>query len=257
MEIVVDNRETGVMLQLLRIMNSQYELGVSITSEYLEVCDYIIRGDESLVGTTGIELKDKKDFIESIKDGRLFRQIMEMHTHFDRVVVMIIGGLDEVYSKMEDHSKLGVLGSLITKYGTSVVNVANREWAAYLIITILKHATTTIDMTKIFKPKATHKDREIGAISCAEGWGLKLSKEAVKYFRLRDLANINDPKILSSKIKNVGVEKASKLINLFRGFEDESFITEVDVLLFKSYLEMILDNENIIGKLVNKLRKKV
>ena len=255
MEIVMDNREDKKMLQLLRIMNSQYNLGVSIKMEFLEVCDYIVRGKDSLVGTVGIELKEKDDFVASIMDGRLFRQVMEMHVNFDRVVVIVIGNLDEVYSKMPDHSKIGALGALVTKFGISVIQAVNREWAAYLIISILKHARTTIDMTKIFKPKATSEDRELGAISCAEGWGIKLAREAVKYFRIRDISNIDNPITLSSKIRNVGKIKAQNLINLFSGNEGEDFITYVDVMIFEKYLRMILDKDTIIKKLVNKLRK--
>lgn len=257
MEIVMDNRENKIMLQLLRIMNSQYDLGFDIIVEFLEVCDYIIRGDDSLVGTVGIELKEADDYVSSIMDGRLFRQVMEMHANFDRVVVIVVGNLDEVYSRIEDHSKLGALGALVTKFGTSVIQVVNREWAAYLIISILRHASTTIDMTKIFKPKATSEDRELGAISCAEGWGIKLAKEAVKNFRIRDLANIEDPTIISSKIKNVGSKKAQNLINLFSGFEGENFITDTDIMVFERYLRLVLNNNNIIKKFVNKLKKLV
>lgn len=257
MEIVMDNREDKEMLQLLRIMNSQYNLGFTITIEYLEVCDYIVRGDDSLIGTVGIELKEAGDYVASIMDGRLFRQVMEMHTNFDRVVVIIVGNLDKIYSKMEDHSKLGALGALVTKFGTSVIHVVNREWAAFLIISILKHARTTIDMTKIFKPKATSEDRELGAISCAKGWGIKLAREAVKNFRIRDIANIEDPQLIASKIRNVGTTKAQNLINLFSGNEDKTFITPVDVMVFEKYLQLILSNDNIIKKLVNKLNKLV
>ena len=257
MEILMDNREDKIMLQLLRIMNSQYDLGCKITVEFLEVCDYIIRGDDSLIGTTGIELKEADDYVSSIMDGRLFRQVMEMHVNFDRVVVIVVGSLDKIHSKMEDHSKIGALGALVTKFGTSLIHVVDREWAAYLIISILKHASTTIDMTKIFKPKATSEDRELGAISCAEGWGIKLAGEAVKHFRIRDLANIENPKIISSKIKNVGLIKAQNLINLFSGFEEETFITETDVMVFRKYLRLVLNSDNIIKKLVNKFKKLV
>ena len=255
MEIIMANNEDKKMLQLLRIMNSQYNLGVSITVEFLEVCDYIVRGDDSLIGTVGIELKEKDDYVASIMDGRLFRQVMEMHANFDRVVVIVVGSLDKVYSKIQDHSKIGALGALVTKFGTSVIQAKNREWAAYLIISILKHANTTIDMTKIFKPKATSEDRELGAISCAEGWGIKLAREAVKNFRIRDISNIEDPTIISSKIRNVGSKKAQNLINLFSGNEDKNFVTPVDVMVFERYLRLILNNDNVIKKLVNKLNK--
>lgn len=257
MEIIMDNREDKKMLQLLRIMNSQYDLGFKITVKYLEVCDYIVMGDDSLIGTVGIELKEANDCVASIMDGSLFRQVMEMHANFDRVVVIIVGSLDKVYSRIEDHSKLGALGALVTKFGTSVMHVVNREWAAYLIISILRHANTTIDMTKIFKPKATSEDRELGAISCAKGWGIKLAREAVKNFRIRDIANIEDPTIIASKIRNVGPKKAQTLINLFSGNEDKNFVTPVDIMVFERYLRLILNNDNIIKKLVNKLNKLV
>jgi len=251
----MDNREPKQMAQFLRVMNSQYDLGFRVSIEFLEVCDYLVRGKESLIGNVGIERKTADDYVSSIMDGRLFRQIIEMHTNFNRVIVILEGDISRVRSKLQDHSKLGTLGSIITKYGTSIVHTINMEWSAYMIISILKHAQTTIDLTQIFKPKASNLDRELGAISCADGWGSKLAKEAIKQYRIRDIANMDDPIWLSSKIKMVGERKALNLINLFRGFESDDFITNIDCEVFKKYLSLILKDEQIINKMVAKLRR--
>jgi len=239
------NNEPQEMFTLLKMMNLQYDLGVKIEKKFIEVGDYIsyiIKGKDSLYGTVGIERKEKDDFVGSVMSGRLFRQIIEMHHNFDRVVVMVEGDLDQVYSRFENHSKLGALGAIVTKYGTSIIQTKNKEWSAYLIISILKHSRYTIDLSKIFKPKATKEDRKVGVISCAKGIGDKLSKDIAKQFSLRDIAIISildKPNLISKKIDGIGKGKAQNITNLFA---TQNSINKFDVLLFNEYLELILNH---------------
>ena len=164
-----------------------------------------------------------------------------MGENFNRSIVIVEGDVYNAYSKLNDNSKIGAFGSLVTKYGVSVIHSKNKDYTAFLILSILKHANMTIDFSKIFRPRASFEDREIGALSCAEGIGGNLAEKVIKYFRIRDVANIRDPDIISNNIHGMGSKKAKNLINLFSGFEeDPNFLSDIDITTFKWYLDIIL-----------------
>ncbi len=242
--ILVSNTEPKDMLQLLRIKNIQYGFNFVIKSAYLEVSDYVCKNEEGY-GNIGIERKSKEDFLASIIDGRIFIQMINMNENFDRNIILIEGNISDVYSQLNDNSKIGTLTAAIVKYGISIVPVPDKDWSTYFILSILKHSGEKIDLTKLFRLKISDNEREIGAISCAKGWGFTLAKEICKYYRIRDLANIRDLNLISSKIKGVGAKKAQNLIDLFSGFEkDKYFMTEVDILNFKKYINLIIEYKN-------------
>ncbi len=54
--------------------------------------------------------------------------------------------------------------------------------------------------------------------------------------------NINNPKIIADKIKNIGIKKATNIINLFQGYEDPDFLTDIDVMVFERYLKLAVIN---------------
>lgn len=243
MKILVDKGEPKEMYQKLRILNKQYDFGFVIVYENLEVGDYLVMSGNDKVGNISIERKSSGDYQSSIMDGRLLAQAVSMAENFDRAVIIIEGDIYKSYSKLNDNSKVGALGALITKYGVSVINTKNKDYTAFFILSILKHANMTIDFSKIFRPRANMEDREIGALSCAKGIGGGLAKKVLKYFRIRDVANIRDPKIIFDKVHGIGSTKAENLINLFAGFEqDPNFLTDIDVLTFEWYLKIVLNN---------------
>jgi ERCC4-type nuclease len=241
MKILVAKGEPKDMYQYLRILSKQYEFNFIIEWSDLEIGDYLVITGDNDVGDIAIERKSSGDFISSIIDGRIFRQVVSMGENFNRSVVIVEGNIYDSYSNLHDNSKVGALGSLIVKYGTSIIHSKNKEYTAYLILSILKHANMTIDFSKIFRPKATMGDREIGALSCAEGIGGGLAEKVIKYFRLRDIANIRDPSIISDKVHGMGKTKATNLINLFSGFEDSDFISGIDILNFEWFIIRALE----------------
>lgn len=245
MKILVAKGEPKDMYQKLRILNKQHGFNFIIKWANLEVGDYLVSTGKKDIGDIAIERKSSGDYIASIIDGRIFRQSISMGENFNRSVIIVEGDIYNSYSRLNDNSKIGAFGSLVTKYGTSIIHSKDKEYTAFLILSILKHANMTIDFSKIFRPSANIEDRELGALSCAKGIGGGLAKKIVKHFRLRDVANIRDPKIISDKIYGMGSTKATNLINLFSGFEeDPDFLSDIDVLTFKWYLDILL---NYIG----------
>lgn len=242
MEIIIDSRELKKILSLLRIFNEQYNFGFTIKMEKLELGDYICKDEKSLVGSIGIERKSADDFVDSVMNGNLFAQIIDMSNAFDLVVVIIVGDITKVRSKIHENSKWGAVAATITKYGASLFMCPDNETFAYTILNIFKKCQTTVDLSKIRRPKISKMGREIGAISCAEGIGGKVAKLFLKHYRIRDLANIDDPKLIADKIKSIGTKRATNVINLFQGYEGKDFLTDIDVMVFEKYLDLAVDN---------------
>ncbi|KKM93954.1 hypothetical protein LCGC14_1203240 [marine sediment metagenome] len=242
MEIIMDNRELKTILSLLRIFNEQYNFGFTIKMERLELGDYICRDKKSLVGLIGIERKSADDFVGSVMDGTLFEQVLDMSKVFDLTIVIVIGDIMKIKSKINNNSKWGAVASLITKFGASLFMCPDDEVFAYTILNIFKKCQTSIDLSKIRRPKILKIGRELGAISCAKGIGSGNAKMILKHFRIKDLANIDNPEIISDKIKFIGIKKATNIINLFQGYEDPDFLSDIDVMVFEKYLKLAINN---------------
>ena len=60
-------------------------MGVSLELKQLPVADYI------LSERVGIERKSAQDFNDSIKDGRLFNELIELKNNFVRPVLLLEG----------------------------------------------------------------------------------------------------------------------------------------------------------------------
>ena len=80
--IKMDYREHGS--EIGEILSRKY--GVAVASTSLKAGDYVLR-DEIVV-----ERKTTLDFVQSIIDGRLFKQAAQMRQCFEQALVLIEGG---------------------------------------------------------------------------------------------------------------------------------------------------------------------
>lgn len=78
-----------------------------------------------------VERKKIDDFCGSIMDGRLKKQVENMEK-FEFKCVIIVGRLDERFSKIHIHSLLGMLSSMIVR-GINCCFVENDDEFSYLL----------------------------------------------------------------------------------------------------------------------------
>ncbi len=102
--IFVDSREPE------RIVEKLKSLGLDVHVKRLEVGDYLVKHS---VYEILVERKDVNDFVNSIIDGRLFRQCHLLSTRYPLSILAVIGDIDEVLED-RDIGRGAVIGAIVS-----------------------------------------------------------------------------------------------------------------------------------------------
>ncbi len=105
------------------------ELGAIVSCKQLQVGDYIASD------RVGIERKTITDFLSSIMDQRLFRQLEELSSSFDNPVLILEGNPELLWheSGMHPNALRGALASITVDYRVPIIWTRNaRETAAQI-----------------------------------------------------------------------------------------------------------------------------
>jgi len=125
--IIADTRETASP-----VVRTLYEAGVDVQLKKLDVGDYIISED------AGIERKTIEDLAESLKDGRLFRELTDLCNSYS-IPIIIIEGTD-LYSArgIVPNALRGTLASLILDFKLATIFSKDAEDTAKFLIMLAK-----------------------------------------------------------------------------------------------------------------------
>jgi len=124
--ITCDHRETAsAVVRNLSLM------GVKLNLERLEVGDYIISN------RAGIERKSAQDFNDSIKDGRLFKELFDLKINFERAI-LIIEGNPFLNSNLNENALYGAISSIILNLGVVIYKTRDPEESAQFLYNLAK-----------------------------------------------------------------------------------------------------------------------
>ena len=123
--IVVDQREDNYFVDLLK------KEGAEVDYRTLEVGDFLCSA--RLV----IERKTRSDFEQSVIDGRLFSQLPNLISNYERVVIIIEGTTDE--GRLSRSSLLGTYATIVSDFGASIIYTKNKEATAEIVFNFAKH----------------------------------------------------------------------------------------------------------------------
>jgi len=107
------------------------ELGCEVVERQLEVGDYI-PGKEIV-----IERKTVSDFLSSIVDGRISKQLINMAESYEKPLVMVEGSVDELFESRNIHRNavIGMLTSIALNYRVPLLFTESaRETAQYIFV---------------------------------------------------------------------------------------------------------------------------
>lgn len=125
--VVLDQREIRST-----VARSLEKMGINIVVKTLEVGDYIVSN------RTAIERKSAEDFVSSLLDRDLFRQISDLAGAYDKPI-LIIEGEGLFTSRMLNPNAIhGTLVSLVLDFGVSVLYTRDPEDTASLISILAK-----------------------------------------------------------------------------------------------------------------------
>lgn len=119
MTIIADDRENGEVIELLRKLN------VDVEVKRLKIGDYVF-------GDVVIERKTIDDFCLSIIDGRIKSQIEKMQ-EYKHKYILISGRIGDRTSDINENCILGMICSVIVRYGINVICLDNEKQLAYVI----------------------------------------------------------------------------------------------------------------------------
>ena len=222
MILEIDNREKESRREAAyQFFCDDYD--ISITQ--LPIGDFLF--DKKIV----YEYKTANDMINSIMDGRIFRQSKRMQQYAHHFIIVVGNVFQEIrdryespenpfyakyrYKKMKAFTINNYIGALATLYEhDKVIHVENEHQAftlmGYLSRNILERNP---DLKSVDKPVCKMTDSVSTFLACIDGISIKkavLIRDALGLNNLRDLLDVSHKDLVS--IKGVGSKTAAKIM---------------------------------------------
>jgi len=146
----------------------------------LKVADYIVKD-------VAIERKTVEDFISSMKNGRLTKQLEELQQYNSRL--LLIEGIDEhdLYTEKESgvhsNSIRGFLLSILLKYRVPIIFTKNAQDSARFISVLYKKKETGSAPLNVSKKTLNKKEQMQFVIESFPGIGPKTAKKLLTEFK--------------------------------------------------------------------------
>lgn len=200
----VDHREKGS-----QVMKNLINSGVQLTSHQLPIGDY------QLSTRVCVEFKTVEDFVNSIVDGRLFEQLVNMKKHFSKPL-LIIQGKEDMYSirKIHPNAIRGALGTIATKICIPVLQTRDANETSELLLSIAKKEQDEVGHE--FKPHGnkrpiTTSEIQEHIVSSLPGVGYSLAKPLLEKFKnVKSIVNASEEEL--REIELIGEKKAKAIL---------------------------------------------
>jgi len=201
-KILIDYREKNCL-----IATELISMGFDIEFRELKVADYIVRG-------VAIERKTTSDFINSMINRRLSKQLEEMQQYKDRLLIVEGIAEQELYSDnnltgINPNAIRGFLLSILLKHRIPIIFTKNYLDTAKFISVLAKKkdAEAPLNVSKKFLSK---KQRLQFILESFPGIGPKTAKKLLKEFKtIKDIMNAS-----LEELKEVLGKKAEILYEL-------------------------------------------
>ncbi len=125
MIIYADKREDSRVPALL-------EQSCTLKRKQLKVGDYL------LSKRVAVERKTCQDFVQSIIDGRLFRQVEELKANFEKPLMIIEGEDFDLDIKIHPNAIKGAIASISIDYGVPIIWTVTQKETSEFLLTIAK-----------------------------------------------------------------------------------------------------------------------
>ncbi|MHA2268741.1 MAG: DEAD/DEAH box helicase [Promethearchaeota archaeon] len=205
-KIVCDNRETASP-----VVRNLSLMGVDLRLEQLSVADYVISN------RVGIERKTSKDFTDSIKDGRLFKELKSLTETYERSILI----LEEdpfLDSNLSENAIYGAITSIILNLGVIIYKTKNaKETANFLYQLARREQSEHKSALKLRFDKAPIDNSKLLEYIVAGIPGVNAFRARNLLKELKTLQNIFLADIPDlTKVENVGKKIAQEIYKISR-----------------------------------------
>lgn len=217
--IIIDSREDS---QLSRTLESFAErVKVKTEKKWLEIGDYI-------VGDCCIEAKSAADFLQSVRNKRIFNQLDNMDRTYNKNIILIYGTLDDAieylqrtqYNSTSWRNKLkkmfvGALTSIALHTDVKPIWVDNHRTAAHIILATTEHIDKNLIIHKELPKKIKTDDVRVDVLSEIKGVSVEKAKALLDTFgSITEVAMSNVDDIIKHKgIGKITAENILKALN--------------------------------------------
>jgi len=194
--MMIDSREDSVLSELVL----QYCMLSNIKAEkiFLEVGDYII-------GDVCIEAKSVEDFLQSVRNKRMFNQISNMEDSYVRNSYNNRGWRVKLQKMF-----IGALSSIALNTKTTPIWVADVEAAAHFIVACEHHCDKEIDLQKMLPKKTRTDDVRLDILCTIQGVTIEKARNLLEQFgSLLEIATCEVKEIM--KVKGIGKVTATNI----------------------------------------------
>ena len=198
-KIYVDHREfrSQVVKELAR--------NFTVVPVQLDVGDYLI--SSRIV----VERKSTEDFLESIKDGRLFEQLVSMRKNYESPVLIIEG--ENLFSRgFHENAIYGALASIIGDYRIPVIFTRNPRETAKFISSLIRREYSPRKEVALRKMRGamSEEERQRYIIESLPSVSATLSKRLLEHFgSVRDVINAEVGELI--QVKGIGRKTAEEI----------------------------------------------
>ncbi len=200
-KIIVDYREKNSL-----IISELIRLGIKIDFRELKIADYIVKN-------VAIERKTINDFVNSMINKRLFRQIQELQQYSNRLLIIEGIGEQELYTDDElgvnGNAIRGFLLSILLKYNIPIIFTKNYLDSAKFIYILSKKQKKEMAL-KAKKRILNSKEQLQFILESFPGIGPKTAQKLLKQFKtISNIINASE-----AELKEILGKKAEIIINL-------------------------------------------
>lgn len=198
--IIIDYREKNSL-----VPSELTGLGLEIEFKDLKVADYLVKG-------VAIERKTVSDFVSSMINRRLIKQLEELTQYKDRL--LIVEGIDEQelytdsldWTGMHPNAIRGFLLSILLKYRVPIIFTKNYEDTAKFLSVLSKRKPNELPLN-VKKKNLNKKEQLQFIIEGFPGIGPKTSKKLLKKFKtIKNIINASEEdlkKVIGKKAENM------------------------------------------------------
>lgn len=191
------------------VVSALYDEGALIELKALPIGDFLCSS------RAAVEVKRVPDFVNSIIDGRLLRQLRELKGNFERPVIIIEGaGEQDIYSVRNVHPNAirGMLATIAVSYGMPILHSKSPKDTAGLLMAIAKRekeANAPEPSLHSQKP-ATLAQKQEYVIASLPGVERKLAKALLEKFgSVAEVISTTEENL--QKVELIGPKKAAEI----------------------------------------------
>jgi len=210
MKIIADRREKNSL-----VIAELNEEGVSVEMKQLQVADYLISKD------IAVERKTVNDFVASMLNKRLFKQLSDLKENYPKPLLIVEGVEEQDIYKSNRHPNLhpnairGMILSILLEFSIPVIFTKDyADTAQFLILLAKRQEKPAREISLKAKRRAfSLAEQQQFVIESLPGIGPTLAKELLKKFKtVRGVMNAN--KVELQKVKKINKKKADSIRRL-------------------------------------------